>query len=88
MYIIIVSNPPTRLSKKLNLPSLTEVRQMEVEMKCLALVAQRFPLHLRNLQLKVKISDWELARIEIPICLPVQGYIQSERQLRAACYGR
>ena len=55
-----------------------EVRQMETEMKRLVLQAQRFPLHLRNIELRYKLSDWELARTKIPIQLPVQGYIQSQ----------
>lgn len=58
--------------------SQNEVRQMETEMKRLVLHAQRFPPHLRNIQLKYKLSDWELAQTKIPIQMPVQGYIQSE----------
>ncbi len=58
--------------------SQNEVLQMETEMKRLVLHAQRFPPHLRNIQLKYKLSDWELAQTKIPIQMPVQGYIQSE----------
>ncbi len=50
--------------------------QMETEMK--RLVLQRFPLYLRNIQLKYKLSDWEQARTKNPIQLPVQGYIQTQ----------
>ena len=63
-----------------------EVRQMETEMKRLVLQAQRFPLHLRNIELRYKLSDWELARTKIPIQLPVQGYIQSKRKFSIALY--
>ena len=55
-----------------------EVRQMETEMKRLVLQAERFAPNLRNIQLKYRHSDWELARTKIPIQLPVQGYIQSK----------
>ena len=55
-----------------------EVRQMETVMKRLVLQAQRFPLHLRNIQLRYKLSDWELARTKIPVQLPIHGYIQSQ----------
>ncbi len=57
-----------------------ELQQMEIEMKCLVLGKQRFLLHLRNIPLKNKLSDWELARTTTPRHLPVQGYIQSDRQ--------
>ena len=55
-----------------------EVQQMETEMKRLVLKAQQIPAYIRNIELKYKFSDWELARTKIPIQLPVQGYIQSE----------
>ena len=55
-----------------------EVRQMETAMKRLVLQAERFPLNLRNVQLRYLLSDWELARTKTPIQLPVQGYIQSQ----------
>ena len=51
---------------------------METEMKRLVLGAQKFPLYLRNIQLKYKLSDWEVARTKTPIHLPVQGYIQAQ----------
>ena len=51
---------------------------MGTEMKGLVLGAQKYPLHLRNIQLKYKLSDWEVARIKTPIHLPVQGYIQAQ----------
>ena len=57
-----------------------EVRQMETIMKRLVLEAQRFPLYLRNVQLRYLLSDWELARTKIPIQLPVQGYIQTQNK--------
>jgi hypothetical protein len=47
-------------------------------MKRLVLGAQTFPLLLRNIQLKYKLSDWELARTKTPVRLPVQGYIQTQ----------
>jgi len=55
-----------------------EARQMETEMKRLVLQAQRFPPHLRNIELRYKLFDWELDGTKIPIQLPVQGYIQSQ----------
>ena len=58
--------------------SQNEVRQMETEMKRLVLQAQRFPPHLRNIELRYKLFDWELDGTKIPIQLPVQGYIQSQ----------
>ncbi len=51
---------------------------METEMKRLVLQAQIFPLNLRNIELRYKLSDWELARTKIPIQLPIRGYIQSQ----------
>jgi hypothetical protein len=57
-----------------------ELQKMETEMKRLVLGAQKFPLYLRNIQLKYKPSDWELARTKTPIHLPVHGYIQSDKQ--------
>ena len=57
-----------------------ELQQMETEMKRLVLGAQRFPLYLQNIQLKYKLSEWELARTKTPIRLPVEGYIQSKKQ--------
>ena len=57
-----------------------EQQQMETEMKRLVVGAQKIPLYLRNIQLKYKLSDWELARTKTPIRLPVQGYIQSKKQ--------
>ncbi len=55
-----------------------ELQQMEIEMKRLVLQAQRFSTFLRNIELKYKHSDWELAQTKVPIQLPVQGYIQSQ----------
>jgi hypothetical protein len=55
-----------------------ELLQMETEMKRLVLQAQRFPLCLRNIQLKYMLSDWEQARTKNPIQLPIQGYIQTQ----------
>ena len=57
-----------------------ELQHVETEMKRLVLGAQRFPLYLRNIQLKYMLSDWELARTKTPIRLPVEGYIQSKKQ--------
>ena len=57
-----------------------ELRQMETEMKRLVLQAERFPPNLRNIELKYRLSDWELARTKIPMRLPVQGYIQSKKK--------
>ena len=57
-----------------------ELRQMETEMKRLVLQAERFPPNLRNIELKYRLSDWELARTKIPMLLPVQGYIQSRKK--------
>ena len=55
-----------------------ELQQIENEMKRLLLQTERFPLYLRNIELKYKLSDWELARTKIPLQLPVQGYIQAQ----------
>ncbi len=58
-----------------------ELRQIENEMKRLELQTEKFPLYLRNKELKYKHSEWELARTNIPIQLPVQDsqeYIQSQ----------
>jgi hypothetical protein len=38
------------------------------------------PLYLKNIELKYKYSDWELARTKFPIQLPIQGYIQSQNK--------
>ncbi len=43
------------------------------------MAAEKFPLYLRDIEFKHKLSDWELARTKIPIHLPIQGYIQSEQ---------
>ncbi len=53
---------------------------METEMKRLVLGEQKFLFYLRNIQLKYKLSDWELARTKTRIYLPVQGYIHSDKQ--------
>ena len=58
---------------------------METEMKRLVLGAQKFPLYLRNIQLKYKLSDWEVARTKTPIHLPVQGYIQAQNNYCYQC---
>ena len=68
--VATTSTDPSRLKN--------EIQQMETEMKRLVLGAQRFPLLLRNIQLKYKLSDWELARTKTPIIMPIHGYIQSE----------
>ncbi len=56
----------------------SELRQMETEMKRLVLQTPTLPLYIRNIELRYKRSDWELARTEFPIRLPVQGYIQTK----------
>ena len=55
-----------------------ELQEMEIEMKSLVMQAESFPPNLRNIELKYSLSDWELARTNTPIKLPVQGYIQSK----------
>jgi hypothetical protein len=70
--VATTSTDPSRLKK--------ELQQMETEMKRLVLGAQKFQLDLRNIQLKYKLSDWELARTKTPIHLHVQIYIQSDKQ--------
>ena len=57
----------------------TDLQQLDTELKRLVLEAQRLPSYLRNIELKYKLSDWELARTKNPIHLPVQGYIQSDK---------
>ena len=54
-----------------------ELLQLDTELKRLVLEAERCPQNLRNIELKYKHSDWELARTKTPICLPIEGYIQS-----------
>jgi hypothetical protein len=44
-----------------------ELQQMEAERKCLVLELQRFSILFRNIQLKHKRSDWELACIMLYI---------------------
>ena len=39
-----------------------------------------FPIHTRNVEIKYKLSDLELALHNPPHQLPITGYIQSERQ--------
>ena len=56
-----------------------ELQDVDVELKRLVMERQVFPLYLGNVELKYKLSDWELARTETPIRLPVQGYIQTEK---------
>ena len=56
-----------------------ELQEVDVELKRLVMERQVFPLYLGNVELKYKLSDWELARTETPIRLPVQGYIQTEK---------
>ena len=55
-----------------------ELQQLDTELRSLVLEAERKPQYLRNIELKYKLSDWELARTKTPIHLPVQGYIQSQ----------
>ena len=54
-----------------------ELQQLDAELKRLVLEAIRLPQKLRNVELKYKLSDWELARKKTPICLPILGYIQT-----------
>ncbi len=68
--VATTSTDPSRLKK--------ELQQVETEMKRLVLGAQKFPLYLKNIQLRYRLSDWELARTKNPIQLPVQGYIQTQ----------
>jgi hypothetical protein len=46
---------------------------METEMKRLVMGAQKFPLYLRNIQLKYKLSDWELAQLVFQVVHKVQA---------------
>ena len=55
-----------------------ELLQLDTELTRLVKERERFPPFLRNVELKYKLSDWELARTKKPIHLPVQGYIQSQ----------
>ena len=69
--VATTSNDPIRLQH--------ELRQLDTELSSLVLEAERKPQYLRNIELKYKLSDWELARTKTPIIhLPVQGYIQSQ----------
>ena len=65
------STEPSRLQR--------ELLELDTELKRLVLERQRFPLYLRNIEFKYKLSDWELARTKTPIHLPVQGYVQSDK---------
>ena len=57
-----------------------ELLDLDKELTSLVLNNKRRPQYLRNIELKYKLSDWELARTKTPICLPIQGYIQSEKK--------
>ena len=66
------STDPARLQR--------ELLELDTELKRLVMERQCFPLYLRNVEFKYKLSDWELARTRTPIHLPVQGYIQSQHK--------
>ena len=68
--VATTSTEPARLQR--------EMQELDTELKRLVTERQRFPLHLRNIEFKYKISDWEVARTHTPVRLPVQGYIQTE----------
>jgi hypothetical protein len=51
---------------------------LQNELRQMVLQAERLPLYFRNIELKYKHSDCELAQTEIPILLPVRGYIQPQ----------
>ncbi len=53
-----------------------ELQELDIELKCLVRESRRFPLYLRKVELKFKLSDRELARTKTRIYLPVEGYIQ------------
>ena len=55
-----------------------ELQELDTELKRLVTERQGFPLYLRNVEFKYKLSDWDLARTKTPIHLPVEGYIQSK----------
>ena len=54
-----------------------ELRELDQELKRLLLENERLPKFLRYIELRYKLSDWELARQKTPICLPIKGYIQT-----------
>ena len=56
-----------------------ELLQLDTELRRLVNERERFLHYLKNVELKYKLSDWELARTKTPVHLPVQGYIQSEK---------
>ena len=55
-----------------------ELEQLDGELKHSVLTCERFPQNLRNIEYNYKISEWETARTETPIKLPVEGYVQSD----------
>ena len=63
-----------------------EMQQMEFEMKRLVLEAEGFPPNVRNIELKYSLADWELARSDTPIRLPIHGYIQSKNHFSIDLY--
>ena len=70
--VATTSTDPARLQR--------ELLELDTELKRLVMERQCFPLYLRNVEFKYKLSDWELARTRTPIHLPVQGYIQSQHK--------
>ena len=40
----------------------SDLQQLDAKLRLLPLVAERIPHHLINMELKYKLSDWELAR--------------------------
>ena len=67
--VATTSTDPTSLQR--------ELLQLDTELTRLVIERERFPPFLKNVELKYKLSDWELARTKTPIHLHVQGYIQS-----------
>ena len=67
--VATASTDPVRLQN--------ELRELDEELKRLLLENERLPKILRNIELRYKLSDWELARQKTPICLPIKGYIQT-----------
>ena len=68
--VATTSTEPARLQR--------ELQELDTELKRLVTERQGFPLYLRNVEFKYKLSDWDLARTKTPIHLPVEGYIQSQ----------
>ena len=56
-----------------------ELQHLDQVLKRLLMTSPRLPLpkNIQSIELKYKLSDWDLARTQLPIKLSVQGYYQA-----------